>query len=484
MGGTTPDDEFDELRNFAQAIPDGPGTHTEHVEKCHEGIRTIALAHMGISISLGAIHSAIHSLSVETMETLRTMGQTLLVGYAYNNFDINFPTIVRTIEKVGDPLTHGTIICLEHDVVLEDLECSEELWAKSALNPTLESPPPCEEHNLEAIHPKTDHPSGLTRCECFNAYKFKLDLFEYGPAEFHNHLKVLESPESVEQIPLVKMDYAPTRAMDTNQLTHAGNITAIGDLIHRAGLVRHLPLPIPQRKHLQNLVSLLKYAILFFGDLGTAERAQRIFLRRSIEGTPWLHYQFVVFVMGFFHLKMACANAIWRIFIKPKWMPTVSWLMLPNIGLGKLVEGKHRNSTWNSLEDFAKSKPSLTLLNDMANHLVKQYVSGGEVVLYALHSELIDHCDKQHENTLIMHQCFLLYEELSFSMNHGDVGWLETTFPLGSLYSRRRAVRYNSLVNLTGIFNEFCGVDWVEESMINLYTKHTFGGSGSNYTKA
>ncbi|KAJ6541287.1 hypothetical protein B0H10DRAFT_1641914, partial [Mycena sp. CBHHK59/15] len=30
----------------------------------------------------------------------------------------------------------------------------------------------------------------------------------------------------------------------------------------------------------------------------------------------------------------------------------------------------------------------------------------------------------------------------------------------------------------------FRGVDWVEESMINLYTKHTFGGSGSNYTKA
>ncbi|KAJ7748668.1 hypothetical protein B0H16DRAFT_1239611, partial [Mycena metata] len=132
-----------------------------------------------------------------------------------------------------DPLTHltsGAIICLDHGVVLEDLACSEELWAKSALNPTLDPPPPLEEHNLEAIHPETDHPS--------------------------------------EQIPVVKMRYAPAHAMDTNQSTHAGNITAMGDLLWQGGIA--------QGKRLQNLVSLLKYVVLFFGDLGTAERVQGI----------------------------------------------------------------------------------------------------------------------------------------------------------------------------------------------------------------
>jgi hypothetical protein len=58
-----------------------------------------ALAHMGISISPSAINRAIHSLSAETADTLRAMGQSLLVGYAYDNFDINFPTIVPTIES-------------------------------------------------------------------------------------------------------------------------------------------------------------------------------------------------------------------------------------------------------------------------------------------------------------------------------------------------------------------------------------------------
>ncbi|KAJ7813457.1 hypothetical protein B0H14DRAFT_2249289, partial [Mycena olivaceomarginata] len=395
---------------------------------------------MGISISRGAIHSAIHSLSAETVETLHTMGQTLLVGYAYDNFDINFPTIVPTIEKAGDPLTHLTssaVICLDHGVVLEDLECSEELWAKSSLNPTLDSPPAPEEHNLEAIHAESDHPSGLTRREHFNAWKFKSDLFEHGPVEFRDHLEILESPETVEQIPLVKMRYAPTRAMDTNQSTHAGNISAMADLLRQGGIA--------QRKRLQNLISLLKYVVLFFGDLGTAERVQGILLRRSIESTPWLRYQFVVFVMDFFHLKMACADAIWRIFIEPKnarvdpnslmayvaqHRPRETGKIGSNPGFRRMhevlrhngivfrldawhVETKHRNPALNSLEDFAKSKLSLALLKDMANHLAENYVSGGEIDIYGLRSESIARRDKQHENVLIMHQYFLSFRGMT-----------------------------------------------------------------------
>jgi hypothetical protein len=44
-----------------------------------------ALAHMGLSISVGSIHSAVASLSRKAFLTLRAMGQTLLVGYAYDN---------------------------------------------------------------------------------------------------------------------------------------------------------------------------------------------------------------------------------------------------------------------------------------------------------------------------------------------------------------------------------------------------------------
>ena len=37
--------------------------------------------------------------------------------------------------------------------------------------------------------------------------------------------------------------------------------------------------------------------------------------------------------------------------------------------------------------------------------------------------------------------------------------------------SNRHGVCYNMLVNPTGTQGKFQGVDWVEESMINLYTK-------------
>ncbi|KAJ7101209.1 hypothetical protein C8R44DRAFT_641767 [Mycena epipterygia] len=472
-----------------------------------------ALAHMGISISPTAILSAIHALSTETIDTLREMGQTLLVGYAYDNFDINFPTIVPVIEKTGDPLTHltsGVVICLEHDVTLEDLECSEELWAKSVLNPLLDESPSQEARHLEAIH-----------------------------------------PETVEQIPLVKMRYAPARAMDINQSTHAGNISAVENLLGQGGVGPPLPLEDPkekdpvriaQRKRMRKLVSILKYVVLFFGDLGTFERVQGVLLRRSIESTPWLRHQFMVFVMGFFHLKMACADAIWRIFIEPKTgradpnslmayvaqhRPRETGKIGSNPGFRRMhevirhdgivlrldawrVEAKRRNPLWTSLEEFAKSKPSDALLDDIANHLAEHYVSGGEVDIYQVRSRPVTHRDKQNENIMIMHQYFLLYEETSFSMNRGDIGRLETTFipwisifravgkhkysahmkkyltDVHFVYPPRlgRAVRYNSLVCPTGIVDQFRGVDWVEESMINLYTKHTFGGSGSNYTKA
>ncbi|KAF8192847.1 hypothetical protein K438DRAFT_1589904, partial [Mycena galopus ATCC 62051] len=514
-----------------------------------------ALAHMGISISPTAIHRAIHSLSGETFETLRDMGETLLVGYAYDNFDINFPTIVPTIEKAADPLTHltsGALICLEHGVVSADLECSEELWAKSPLNPTPEEPNIMPTANLDMLHPEEEDPSGMTRRERWNAWKFTADLYEHsGHAEFRQRIQSLAQPESVEQIPIVKMRYAPARSMDINQSTHAGNISAIENLLSQGGVGPPLPpldpnekdpAKIAQHKRLRHVVSVLKYVVLFFGDLGTYERVQGILLRRSIEATPWLRHQFVVFVMGFFHLKMAAADAIWRIFIEPKHgredenslmayvtqsRPRETGKIGSNPGFRRMhevirhngivlrldawrVEARRRNSAWTSLEKFASSKPSEELVNSMANHLSEHYVAGGEVDIYATRNQDEPQRDKQHENIFMLHQYFLLYEETSFAMNRGDIGRLETTFPpwisifravgkhkysahmtkyltdVHFVYPPRlaRAVRYNSLVNPTETFDQFRGVDWVEESMINLYTKHTFGGSGSNYTKA
>jgi hypothetical protein len=69
------------------------------------------------------------------------MGQTLLVGYAYDNFDIDFKSNLPTVERNAS-LAHmmsGTLICLEHGVTTEHLKCSEELWSHSPVNPLMDT---------------------------------------------------------------------------------------------------------------------------------------------------------------------------------------------------------------------------------------------------------------------------------------------------------------------------------------------------------
>jgi hypothetical protein len=201
-----------------------------------------ALAHMGISISVDAIDDAIRSLSRETYHTLRSMGQTFLVGYAYDNFDINFPALVPTIEKSTDTLTHmtsGCLIYLEHGVKPEDLRCSEELWRRNPLNPSFDihtAPPACTVLDLEGLHSKADHESGLTRHERFNSWFFRSDLVKYGPDYFVAFSNVVGKPEMVEQIPVVKMRFAPARSLDIRQSTVARNLKAIPEFLEQGGV--------------------------------------------------------------------------------------------------------------------------------------------------------------------------------------------------------------------------------------------------------
>ncbi|KAJ7019237.1 hypothetical protein C8F04DRAFT_1323987 [Mycena alexandri] len=492
------------------------------------------LARMGISISLDSIHNAVHSLSRETFGRLRAMGRSLLVSYAYDNFDINFPNTVPTVEQSTDTLTHmtsGGLIFLEHGVKEEDLRCSEELWKTNPLNPefdTSNAPPPRTVLDLEDLHPESDHPSGLTRRERFNAWKFRHDLVTYGPDYFHQFLSVLGLPEMVEQIPIVKMRWAPAKSMDTKQSTVAGNLKVVPDLLEQGGVGD----PAQEAKSIweSTLLSIVAYVILFHGDLGTGERLLSLLQRRSIEHTPWQRYQYVIYIIGLFHLKMACADAIWRIFIMPKEGREDANSLMHFVALhrpketGKIgsdpgfrrmhevimhtgaalrldawrVEVKRRNPAWKSLEDFAASKPTLPDLVKISEYIVSHYVAGAEDLnIFEVRSKPSSERDQQHENILQIHQYFCLYEEMSFSMNYGDIGRVETLFPpwiyifkavgkhkyathmvkfmtdVHFVYPPplRHAIRYNMLPNPKGEEGKSRGVDWVVEQMINLPTK-------------
>ena len=58
------------------------------------------LAHMGISISTGAIEDTVTLLSAEAAHTIRALGQTGAIGYAYDNCDVD---LKKKDAKFEDP---------------------------------------------------------------------------------------------------------------------------------------------------------------------------------------------------------------------------------------------------------------------------------------------------------------------------------------------------------------------------------------------
>ncbi|KIJ58558.1 hypothetical protein HYDPIDRAFT_73632, partial [Hydnomerulius pinastri MD-312] len=241
-------------------------------------------------------------------------------------------------------------------------------------------------------------------------------------------------------------------------------------------------------------------------DLGTGERLQSAQLRRSIESTPWNRFQHVIFVPGLFHLKMACADAIWRCFLHPlaaredetSLMRDVTYLRPKETGVYCSKPGFRRmhqlighagtcrrldcwrahlhskNSKYTDLGTFADSKPSLDELRSLADELAQNYVATHR--LHRMRRRPAKERDLQFENALLLNKYFLLYEELSYAMNCGDIGRVETcivswipilkavgkhkyathmtnfllnvhfVYPSGL----KRAVRYHMLVNPTG----------------------------------
>jgi hypothetical protein len=148
-----------------------------------------------------------------------------------------------------------------------------------------------------------------------------------------------------------------------------------------------------------------------------------------------------------------------------------------------------------TLEKYAESEPTWAEIQDISIHLALNYVAIGERVT-EMRSKAESQRDKQLENALLLNSYSLLYEELSYAMNIGDIGRVEVCFPpwilifkatgkhkyathmmqlLGLLHfvclpQLRHAIHYNMLINPTGLPGKFRAVDWLVE-LLNYYIK-------------
>lgn len=261
------------------------------------------------------------------------------------------------------------------------------------------------------------------------------------------------SPKPIDQIPTTKTPILPVRAMDLANSTVGGNIEAIADLLKQGGVGD------PLEMDDETLIDIMEHVVVVHGDLGTGERLDGAQLRRAIESSPFLRYQFIIFVLGLFHLKMACADAIWRIFIKPLQARLDSTSVMEDIGYlrpretGKIisnpgfrrmhevighdgtcrrldcwrVEATKESSTFEDLDQYAESKPTFSDLIKVAGRLARNYV-GKPSMLRRLRRRPVAQRDEQYENNLLVNQYFLLYEEITYAMNRGDIGHVEVCF--------------------------------------------------------
>ena len=79
-----------------------------------------------------------------------------------------------------------------------------------------------------------------------------------------------------------------------------------------------------------------------------------------------------------------------------------------------------------TLEDFARSNPSYDVLQKMSYQLAKDHVASLDMSLIRARTD--GSHDQVHENMLLWQQYFLLYEQMSYALNAGDIGRVETLF--------------------------------------------------------
>ncbi|KAG2029371.1 hypothetical protein BDR03DRAFT_800750, partial [Suillus americanus] len=131
---------------------------------------------------------------------------------------------------------------------------------------------------------------------------------------FKHFKKELDEPDTVKRIPVHKTTQIPCQAMDIKQSTTDGNVEVLNNLFRQGGIGN----PRDSGFDVEHDVDMLEHIILIHGDLLTKERLDTVRNSRCIEHTPKNHFQYVIFLPGLFHYKMACADAIWRTYIQPK----------------------------------------------------------------------------------------------------------------------------------------------------------------------
>jgi hypothetical protein len=99
--------------------------------------------------------------------------------------------------------------------------------------------------------------------------------------------------------------------------------------------------------------------------------------------------------------------------------------IVSHLDVWRLTAAK-KNPAYTTLEAFAESDPSWEELMTMSEKIIRD--DSNEPDISRMRERVDGERDKQRENTLLRRRYFLLYEEISHAMNHGDIGRVEDCF--------------------------------------------------------
>ncbi|KAK0455373.1 uncharacterized protein EV420DRAFT_1272688 [Desarmillaria tabescens] len=128
-------------------------------------------------------------------------------------------------------------------------------------------------------------------------------LIEFRGVGFAKFKTKLGMPGSVQSLPVRKTANHPGHAMHADKSTYDGTWEVFVNLAKQRDWTDE---------------ELKRFIELIHGDLATREQYEGLQRMQVIEKSAKNHLDFVVFVLGLFHLKMAAANAYWRIHMEPK----------------------------------------------------------------------------------------------------------------------------------------------------------------------
>jgi len=395
------------------------------------------LNHAGLSISQTSINHAVKSMSREIASCIRSAVGSLKASFAYDNFDINFKTHQPTIEhhSIFTSATSATSIPLFGVEDPNDLQCSAELWACNPRNPSLtETPWIVSDDDLFQLHmDDTYSKKGASNTPSPHVYAWAWHvrniLINHGPKHFAKFAHELGRPDTVFQIPVHKTHQIPCRSMKIKQSITDGNVEVVENLLKQGGIGDPAA---DEEFDLEHDVDMSEHVIVVHGDLLTKERLDIACESCCIEDTPKNRLQFIIFLPGLFHYKMACADALWRTHIQPKdgrddedsmfqhiciLRPNESNIIGSKPGFRQMHDVIHhdlwavmldcwhmevstRNSQWTSLDKFAELDPKWDDIVEISMVIVSKYVAGGDMLRKARRAPS-DQRDQVFENQML-----------------------------------------------------------------------------------